>query len=547
MHKHLLFLIPLAAFLTSCATHQPAPATKTEAPAAPLQYESRALADLLVAEVALQRDQYNLALDYYEHHAARSVSTAISEQTALLALHAQDANKALQQAQKWLQQAPNNSTAHEVAALSLILLERPNEAAKHVSQLLQQDEKHGLNSLIAHSQGLNEKGSILLLSSLSQLAEEYPKQSALWYARAMYLQQQGNPKAALTALNKALRITPEHYEANMLKGQLLFETGRRQASYRHMQALIKNSPKPLRARALYTRLLLTANENKKAIQALDAFTEAHPDEQDLRFSMVLFALDRGAMEAAIHALRSLLAEDYRQRDMHLYLALAYEQVGDNNAALAHYNAVADAEADLQTHFQRARLYHLQKNYEQSQKILRELHQTFPEQAITLYIAEAELWAEEQPRHARELIDTALRQHPRSDELLYYSAMLAEQDNDIATTEARLKQILAFDPHHANALNALGYVLTNHTRRYAEANGYITQALAQEPDNAAFLDSKGWVLFHLGDLKNALYYLQRAYEELPEDEVAEHLIATLTALGHHKEAKAIKKQHPELAQ
>lgn len=523
----------------------PATTEQTTVAVPPLHYQHHALADLLVAEVALQRDQYNLGLDYYEHHAARSTSPAISEQTALLALHLQDADKALQQAERWLYQAPDNDSAHEVAALALILLERPAEAAQHVSKLLEHDEENGLNSLIAHSQGLNEKSSILLLSSLSQLAEQYPKQGALWYARAMYLQQQEKPKAALIALNKALRITPQHGEAKLLKGQLLFETGREQASFRHLRKLIQENPEALRSRALYIRLLLTAKEDKKAIGELADLAKLHPEEQDLRFSMAIFGLERGAIQAAIFALNTLLVEGYRQNDMRLYLALANEELGHYGKALAYYEAIPVANADVQTQFQKARLYHLQKNYEQSKIVLNDLHRQFPDQAITLYMAEAELWFEDNIHHARAITEQALQQHPSNHDLLYYSAMLAEQDKDIATCEAHLQAILADDPRHANALNALGYVLTNHTKRYAEAHRYISQALLQEPANPAFLDSKGWVLFHLGDYGNALFYLEKAYAELPDNEVAYHLFETLRALGRHKEAKALQKQHPSL--
>lgn len=545
MHKRSLFLFPLALWATGCAI-TPAPTQQeTAATPPPLQYQERALADLLVAEVALQRDQYNLGLDYYEHHAKRSTSSALTEQTALLALHLQDASKALEQAERWLQLAPGNDGAHEVAALALILLERPNEAAQHVSQLLEHDEESGLNSLIAHSQGLNEKGSILLLSSLSQLAEQYPKQGALWYARAMYLQQQEQPKAALKALNKALSITPKHSEAKLLKGQLLFETGREQASFRHMRKLIHNSNNTLRPQALYIRLLLTANDDKKAIKELAELAEQHPDEQDLRFSMALFGIERGANKAAIYTLNALLKEGYRQNDMRLYLAMASEQEGDYEQALAYYEAMPTESTDVQTQFQKARLYHLQKNYEQSKATLASLHRQFPDQAITLYMAEAELWFNDDLQQARAITAHALQQHPYSHDLLYYSAMLAEQANDFATSEAQLQRILADDPRHANALNALGYILTNHSNRYAEANRYITQALLQDPTNPAFLDSKGWVLFHLGEYEEALRYLEEAYAALADDEVAHHLIKTLEALGRHKAAKALHKQHPAL--
>ncbi|NIV34585.1 MAG: tetratricopeptide repeat protein, partial [Anaerolineae bacterium] len=70
-------------------------------------------------------------------------------------------------------------------------------------------------------------------------------------------------------------------------------------------------------------------------------------------------------------------------------------------------------------------------------------------------------------------------------------------------------ILSQDPDNSQALNALGYTLTDRTDRHQEALKYIEQAYNQHPEDPAILDSMGWVLYHLGRLDEALTFLEQA--------------------------------------
>ena len=129
-------------------------------------------------------------------------------------------------------------------------------------------------------------------------------------------------------------------------------------------------------------------------------------------------------------------------------------------------------------------------------------------------------------------------HPNDKELLYARALAAEKLDRLDVLERDLRAILAADPKNAQALNALGYTLADRTTRYPEALGYIEQALALLPDDAAVLDSMGWVQYRLGDHAKALEYLRRAYQANPDAEIAAHLVEVLWASGQREEAKKI---------
>ena len=110
--------------------------------------------------------------------------------------------------------------------------------------------------------------------------------------------------------------------------------------------------------------------------------------------------------------------------------------------------------------------------------------------------------------------------------------------------------MSIDKNNSNTLNALGYSLVIHTNRYNEAEKYIKRALEFDPGNAAILDSMAWVLYKKGDLENALYYIEIAYNKDQDPEIVEHFCEILIKNGLHKKSREVMeieiKKNPENA-
>ena len=58
----------------------------------------------------------------------------------------------------------------------------------------------------------------------------------------------------------------------------------------------------------------------------------------------------------------------------------------------------------------------------------------------------------------------------------------------------------------------------------------------EPDNAAIVDSYGWVLYRLGRNDEALVHLRRAWTLNKDPEIAAHVGEVLWVLGQKDEAR-----------
>ncbi len=65
---------------------------------------------------------------------------------------------------------------------------------------------------------------------------------------------------------------------------------------------------------------------------------------------------------------------------------------------------------------------------------------------------------------------------------------------------------------------------------------IQRAVQQEPDNPAYRDSLGWVLFQLGRPEEALVELEKAATKDPDPTILDHLGDVYLAAGESAKAK-----------
>jgi tetratricopeptide (TPR) repeat protein len=91
-------------------------------------------------------------------------------------------------------------------------------------------------------------------------------------------------------------------------------------------------------------------------------------------------------------------------------------------------------------------------------------------------------------------------------------------------EEILEKVVEEHPGQARALNNLAYVYTQRNRNLQQALAYADQATRMQENNPRYLDTKGWVLYRMGNPKEALPYIQRAAKLDPSDpEIQGHLV------------------------
>lgn len=148
-------------------------------------------------------------------------------------------------------------------------------------------------------------------------------------------------------------------------------------------------------------------------------------------------------------------------------------------------------------------------------------------------------------YSMERINYGLKKYKDNGSFLYTRALVAEQIDRLDILEDDLKKLISLEPKNAQALNALGYTWANNNIKLKQANKYIDLALDIEPNDAAILDSKGWVLFKLGKYRQSEKYLTRALNLNKDTEIVSHVIQLYIKQNKIEKAKKLYLKHIKL--
>ncbi|PZP22447.1 tetratricopeptide repeat protein [Pseudomonas kuykendallii] len=543
-------LLAALAFIGGCQSMAPTSTDKpsTEdtrspaaAPAKPQVYGSfdeETLYSLLVAELAGQRNRFDLALGNYVQQANATQDPAVAERAFRIAEYLGAEQAALDSAMIWATNAPDNLDAQRVAAIQLARAGNYDESMTYMEKVLQGQGDTHFDFLALSAAETDPDTRAGLLQSFERLLTKYPANGQLLFGKALLLQQDGRPQEALQLLEDQPATTDE-VAPLLLRVRLLQSLKRGDEAVPLLEKALRQHPDDKRVRLTYARVLVEEGRMDDAKREFSALVQQFPDDDDLRFSLALVSMEAGAWPEARSYLQELIERGSHVDAAHFNLGRVLEQLGDSDSALVEYSLVGPGNDYLPAQVRQAEILFDQKRYDEASARLAKARDEQPDYAIQLYLIESESLSKRQLQdRAWTLMQQALKQYPDDSDLLYTRAMLAEKRNDLAQLEKDLRLIIQREPDNAMALNALGYTLADRTTRFEEARQLVEQAHQLNPQDPAILDSLGWVNYRMGNLDEAERLLRQALQQFPDHEVAAHLGEVLWAQGKQKEAKKI---------
>lgn len=119
---------------------------------------------------------------------------------------------------------------------------------------------------------------------------------------------------------------------------------------------------------------------------------------------------------------------------------------------------------------------------------------------------------------------------------FWFGQACERAGRLEEAERHIRKYLEANPQSGEALNYLAYMWAEQGRNLDEALSYVTQALKQEPDNGAYLDTLGWIRYKKGDYAAALAPITQALKlEGESATILDHLGDTWLALKEPRKA------------
>lgn len=195
--------------------------------------------------------------------------------------------------------------------------------------------------------------------------------------------------------------------------------------------------------------------------------------------------------------------------------------------------------------QRLQLLMGQNEYQKAIEVGEQAHEQVPDDAYIQFFVGSSYMLLNNNQQAEEWLENASRAPARRPfkSAIYGTlgdvrANLGQHDSSDEAYELALR----YDPENDNAMNNYAYNLSLREENLDRAKELALKAIEVAPENAAYLDTVGWVYFKLGDYDRARRFIKASIDTgAASAEVLEHLGDVYEQLGNMSEAQKYWKQ------
>ena len=508
---------------------------------------------ILAAEFSLQNGDVPTAASTYYEVAKRSKDAKVSERAVELLLRARRLDDAREISSLWLEADSSAVRPLQIMmALALTAQDEPGTlaAANRIAKLPDATRAGAMMDVARQlAQHRDRDGAVKVATVFT---EQLPTAPESFYALSAASTGTTNSRIneAMLAIDRALTLRPHWPQAVAVKSRLLLakfaaskgvNTTDRDASLASLTEALTANPEARELRVLLARTHFDLEQFKQARVLFTALAEdGKDDSEEMRLAATLSAYHaKDFDEAEGEFLDAIARERGDPGAVRYYLGRISENRKRWSEAAERFAQVPRGERYWESQLRVANALAQDKRMLQAVSLLRALKPTNALERSSRAQAESSLWREAGDNvKAFEALDAAISADSTDADLIYESAMLAERIDRADEAEKRLRRVIVLQPDRAHAYNALGYSFADRNINLDEARTLIEKAHQLAPDDAAILDSMGWISFRQGRFSDAERYLRQALEKFADGEIAAHLGEVLWAQGRYDEARMI---------
>ena len=515
----------------------PVPTSAAELPAGQVAYQ------VLLAEIALRRGYGDLALSVYAELALRSRDPQVLARAIEVAGFARRMDLANELAQLWVGTEPESVPARQTLVGVLIVLNRLDDLAPHLSKLLEQDKDNlGDNLSRLNRMLVRQPDKSAVLRLVQRVTQPYQGVAEAHFAVAQAALAAGDRPLAQESVRRAQELRPEWEMPVLLEAQIVSAEAPAKV-VPLLERYLSRHPNAKDVRLHLARAYVGDKRFSDASAEFRRLLRDFPNSVEVVYPVAILALQQNDLDTAETQLKHLLELEFGDRNLvNYYLGQVMEARKNEAAAIDYYGQVGLSEPFLNARNRQALLLARAGKLDEARQVLQQTATMHPTERVALGQSEAQLLRDaKRYAEALEVLERLLKSNPGNAELLYDSALVADRLDKVALVEERLRQVIALQPENAHAYNALGYTFAERNMRLDEARELVARALALLPDDAFIIDSMGWVLYRQGDLAGALIQLQKAYGLRQDPEIAAHMGEVLWGLGRQDEARRVLRE------
>lgn len=495
---------------------------------------------LLAAEAALKDKDYLRVSSEYRKAAANSESPEVARRATLVSFNFGFQDDAVASAERWLELEPDSDQALFFVARLKLRAGDVRAARKHFRTLIDRGEEPADERLFSLMQVMGEEDPEDADRLMRMLARPYPDSKYANYAVAAMALAAEDAAHAKERAARVIELDPEWLQPKLLYARALLLNGEQEKAIDYTARIIGDDPDPdPNARMELAIMMMSAGRDDDALSQVNQVLLENPSRVDALRLMAIINFRQENYDAAWDDFEDVLASRRYTMDALYYLARIADLREQTDRAIRLYAQVNEGQYAVMSRRRASALVAFQNDDpDEAMQLLDRFAERNPEFAIDMVLARAQLL--QSLEHYDEALveyDRYVEYRPESEGAVLSRAELLLRMDRLDDAIAEYRDAVKRWPDSAMSLNALGYTLADRTEEYREAEKLIRKALKLNPDSPAIIDSWGWVLYRLGRHEEALVELERAYEGLPDPEIAAHIVEVLAALGRHDEALA----------
>lgn len=500
---------------------------------------------LTASDIALQRGEWQGPFVTILGLAQQTSDPRLAKRAAEIAMSAQQIDESMSAVRLWRSLAPDSQEADQYY-LSLLIVKNDYPAIENFySEWLGKSTAEEKLGVIHHAQRSlnrtsNKQAAFLSLEKiLTNEKDTFDGHIAL--SRAAY--RANNIERAQQEAKAALTLNPNS-ELGILT---LANASEKSVAFELVAEFLKNNPSAKEVRLAYATMLMDSKQLPLAKATFLSFLQ-DPEKSPISKAQTLHTLgsielEMGQLDVAESYFKQVLspiAKDEDNSSAYISLAQIALQRKDKQTADSWLSKIESKDGKNPAWFtiqmRRALLLASDRKFLEARQFLQTITTNTDSEQVLLLQTEAQIMRDAgQSTEAFVLLQMALSEFPRSPELLYDFAMLAESLKQYPDMEMALKQLIQIAPNNALAYNALGYSYADRNMQIDEALALIEAANQLNPNDPYILDSLGWVKYRLKQYADAERYLRLSLGMRQDADVSVHLAEILWVQNKKDEA------------
>ncbi len=221
-------------------------------------------------------------------------------------------------------------------------------------------------------------------------------------------------------------------------------------------------------------------------------------------------------ETLLNTLLTSAIDDY---ELHYYLGLVYAASGKNDGARIEFEKTISLKNEFDDAWKELCYVAIrEKNLDEAVKVARRYTDIYGNSPAAWRLQGYVYSLKKEYPGAVDALKNALKLDSSNVQLWFELGSALERSGRIDDAADAFHVVLKHNPGNAAASNYLGYMWAEKGMHLDSSASLLKNALKQDSNNGAFLDSYAWVFYQMGNIDSAEVYIRKAVARIDDDPV-----------------------------